>query len=713
VIEAVHLPYVIAVPLTVVALVGLVNAINMLDGLDGLAGGVSVAMLSWLVVLATLQGQGAYQLITVVSVAATAAFLLLNGRWPWRHRAEVFLGDAGSMSLGLIVGWSVIGISQAENPVVSPMAYLWIVALPVMDTLSLTVRRLLRGRHPFIADRDHIHHLFLRAGFTPGGASYCLVAISLAVGGAGVTAALAGVPDWLLGVSLAGLISLHYVFVRYAWRTMKALGRLNRAYHRLEDHKSCRGAVAGLYVLVFCAPLHAPLAAVGLAGVCVATLGAWRAFLADIKRTPVAWLSLGVATYILARVLTAGADMSQSVTQLLPLTGLLSLPVGWWLARLWLHWRWLLACLIGGVGVAFVSDARWEQLREGGLASPLAWGADAEMGIAQVVVLVMLLAVILGASQRLGRGWRSRFTLLAALSVAVPLVIVLIGSFYATAWIGAVAGILVLGIGAATFGYGRRQWCSLAGGVGLVMLVAIGSWQIISAEGRVGAALREPIQAAMLHLAGEPEAARAVHETTSQRLRRLGDAVAATTEYPVFGDGRVRLDAEDEVGVGRHPYSSLLGIVVVAFGVTGLVLFSSLFLGLSHAALTATQHHPRSATWSLGLLAVYVATVTVLALDVHVEQAANRFMLVLLMGAGFGMAFDRTAAKDACETFDRRGTATDAPSHRHMAWISGHSALGSLGTATQTRTAREREDDTGASGAELTSQHPVVGDDSR
>lgn len=653
-IGALDLPPLVAAPLTIFALVGLINAVNMLDGLDGLAGGVSAAMLAWLLLLAGLQGQSTHQLLTAVLLAALVAFLFFNGRLPWRRQAEVFLGDAGSMCLGLVVGWCVIQGSQAQTAVVSPVVYLWIVALPVMDTLSLTVRRVLRGRHPFVADRDHIHHLFLRAGFTPGEASYCLVGISFVVGGMGVLAGFAGVPDWLLAVSLAGLMILHYVFVRYAWRTMKALGRLNRLYHRLEYRKSCRGALAGLYVLVFFAPLSATLALVGLAGVFLATLGVWRTFLAELRRTPVAWLSLAVAGYVVARGAVGGTDIEALGSQLLPLTGVLSVPVGWWLARLWLHWRWLLASLIAGVGVSFVADARWDQLRAGGLEHPLAWGADAQTGIGQVVVLVMLLAVILAAAQRLGRGWRPRFALLVSLGLAVPLVIILIGSFYATAWVGALAGIVVLGAGAAFFAYGRREWCGLVGGVALVLLVAGGTWQVVASHQRIGDALTEPVRAAMLHLGGEPEAAAAVHATTSDRLAQLALAAEHMAERPWFGHGKLTVGAARPSSGSISPYSGLVGMVAVAFGGVGLLLFAALFVGLTHMTLTAGRSQPSSATWSLGIVAAFFATITMLALDVHVDQPANRFMVMLLMAAGYAMAFGATGSLTTRSAMYRR-----------------------------------------------------------
>ncbi|MDZ7809413.1 MAG: MraY family glycosyltransferase [Arhodomonas sp.] len=351
-----------AVPFTIFALVGLINAVNMLDGLDGLAGGVVLGGFGWLLLLAGLQGQSLHMAVSGLLLAAVAAFLLLNARLPWRPRAEVFLGDAGSMSLGLALGWRHRWAFPRRRPqVIGPVAYLWVVAVPVIDTLSLMVRRVLRGRHPFSADRDHLHHLFLRAGFTPGEGSYCLVGISLAAGGIGILGGLAGVPDWLLAVALLGVLVGHYVFIRHAWRTLRALRRLNRAYQDAHVNQVAirRGALVGFYVAVFCAPVSASLSLAGLALVYLATAVEGRAFLADLRRTPLAALALVVAAFVLLRGGVGGAEDHSLWTHLLPLTGLYSIPLGWWLLRLRNHRLWLLGALAAGLLVAFVQDARW------------------------------------------------------------------------------------------------------------------------------------------------------------------------------------------------------------------------------------------------------------------------------------------------------------------------------------------------------------------
>jgi len=214
-----------SIPVTVFALVGLINAVNMLDGIDGLAGGFSFIAL--VVFAATLFGVGEPLggMVAALLAAAVAGFLVQNLRSPWRRRASVFLGDAGSMVLGLAVGWFAVESVNAGASCLSPMAVLWVLALPVMDTLSLMVRRMARGRSPFYADREHLHHVFKRAGFCDQKSAYALLSLTVVLSLVGVIASCIGLPD---GVILGGLLflgGLHFYFISHAWRILRIIRR--------------------------------------------------------------------------------------------------------------------------------------------------------------------------------------------------------------------------------------------------------------------------------------------------------------------------------------------------------------------------------------------------------------------------------------------------------------------------------------------------------
>ena len=156
---------ILAVPVTIVAVVGVINAVNMTDGVDGLSGGMLVISLSWLGGAALIGGQVPLMQLCVLLCCALLGFLLLNFRAPWKQCALVYMGDAGSTTLGFILAWLLIDASQGGSAVIAPVHALWFVAIPLMDTLYLMVKRPLQGRSPFSAGHDHLHHRLLKRGF--------------------------------------------------------------------------------------------------------------------------------------------------------------------------------------------------------------------------------------------------------------------------------------------------------------------------------------------------------------------------------------------------------------------------------------------------------------------------------------------------------------------------------------------------------------------
>ena len=154
----------LSVPFTVFATVGLINAINMVDGIDGLAGTLVWCALLMLAAAALYAGNELIAERMMILMGAVAAFLAFNLRLPWRERAVLFMGNAGSAFLGLVVAWFSFRLTQNPGHPVSPVLALWFVPIPVMDTLVVMIRRLRNKRSPFYADRNHIHHLMLEAG---------------------------------------------------------------------------------------------------------------------------------------------------------------------------------------------------------------------------------------------------------------------------------------------------------------------------------------------------------------------------------------------------------------------------------------------------------------------------------------------------------------------------------------------------------------------
>ncbi len=199
-----------ALPFTIFCVMLLINAVNMMDGLDGLAGGNGLAVLFWLAVALTVSGEAGMQLVYVLLLAGTlAGFLYYNIRSPVNRRATVFLGDSGSMALGLVLAWFCIKLSQPPHQALAPISVAWIIALPVIDAFGLFVIRIFSGRHPFSADRLHFHHNFVHAGLSAGKSTMLILATGFLLGLAGYAGVLAGIPKYVLTYAWIVLLVLH------------------------------------------------------------------------------------------------------------------------------------------------------------------------------------------------------------------------------------------------------------------------------------------------------------------------------------------------------------------------------------------------------------------------------------------------------------------------------------------------------------------------
>ena len=164
---------------TVMIVLVTINAVNFIDGLDGLAAGIGAisgaAFFAFAYLLAVIYGfsrAGAPSLITAVIIGICIGFLPHNV-----HPAKIFMGDSGSMFLGLLLAASAITLTgqidpnaiSAEKlgptllPLMLPFAVL---AIPLIDLFSAIFRRLRAGQSPFSSDKQHMHHRILRAGNT-------------------------------------------------------------------------------------------------------------------------------------------------------------------------------------------------------------------------------------------------------------------------------------------------------------------------------------------------------------------------------------------------------------------------------------------------------------------------------------------------------------------------------------------------------------------
>ncbi|HEX5693575.1 MAG TPA: MraY family glycosyltransferase [Arenimonas sp.] len=219
----------LSLPFTVFVVVGIINALNMADGVDGLAGSLALVSLMLFTCFALYAGDMDLAVRLLSLAAAVVGFLLWNARWPWQPRARVFLGNGGSMLLGFIIAWAALRLTQNPAHPVSPVLGPYTLALPLIDCVVLMVRRFRRGASPFRADRNHMHHLLLDAGYRPALVVALMAGGSLALGIAAALAVKLGVyRPVLVGCFLMLLLSW-YLFTRKRDLAVARLARLRGA----------------------------------------------------------------------------------------------------------------------------------------------------------------------------------------------------------------------------------------------------------------------------------------------------------------------------------------------------------------------------------------------------------------------------------------------------------------------------------------------------
>ena len=196
-------------PFTIVAIVLLINAMNLLDGLDGLTGGVSFVIFSWFMVAAVISGGYASAHVLLLLIACIAGFLVFNLRNPWRRKASLFLGDAGSMSLGLSIAWFAVLLSRGESAPIEPISVAWIIGFPIFDTCAQFYRRVCAGQDPFSPDRGHFHHNLVDAGMPVAYASLTIIAIVAIMGAIGYGGIAIGLPPVVLTLVWMVLLLAH------------------------------------------------------------------------------------------------------------------------------------------------------------------------------------------------------------------------------------------------------------------------------------------------------------------------------------------------------------------------------------------------------------------------------------------------------------------------------------------------------------------------
>ena len=206
---------------SIIAIVAVVNSLNFSDGIDGLAASTSLVTFSSIAFFAYIAQNVNGLSIAIIFVASILAFLIFNIGNIAIKRLKIFMGDSGSMFLGLSIAWLLVSLSQGEDRAFSPVAALWIYSIPLMDSFSILVRRLSVGQSPFLPDRKHLHHLFLTIGYSDKQALMIIIIFSLLMASVGIIMELKGIAEFYMFIYFI-IIAIIYSFITiFVWRAIK------------------------------------------------------------------------------------------------------------------------------------------------------------------------------------------------------------------------------------------------------------------------------------------------------------------------------------------------------------------------------------------------------------------------------------------------------------------------------------------------------------
>ena len=200
----------LAYPLSILAVVGVINAVNMVDGHDGVASGIFLASVVCILILVGTAELWKWHYLLLLFLSSVCVHLFFNLGLIGGVNHKVFLGDAGSMILGLVVVYSLMNLSQGEFPAIKITAVPWLLGLPLLDMVTVVISRLWSRKSPFRADRSHLHHLLVSTGISRLHVLTLLMMLHISLCGVGLLGHWMDIPDWIL---FWGMFPVFFVFM--------------------------------------------------------------------------------------------------------------------------------------------------------------------------------------------------------------------------------------------------------------------------------------------------------------------------------------------------------------------------------------------------------------------------------------------------------------------------------------------------------------------
>lgn len=221
---------VLSMPFTLLCIVAAMNAYNMIDGIDGLLGALAMVAFAGVGLLALMHNQHLPLLVATILFGALIPYLIRNVGFRFRPVRKIFMGDSGSMLVGFTAVWMLVMLTHPERILeswfevapdivaVRPVAVLWLIAVPLMDMFAIMARRVKKGQSPFKPDREHLHHIFMRAGFTQRQTLALISGIASFKLALGLTFEWFNVPEVIVLSIFLAIFVLYLLMLKNIWR---------------------------------------------------------------------------------------------------------------------------------------------------------------------------------------------------------------------------------------------------------------------------------------------------------------------------------------------------------------------------------------------------------------------------------------------------------------------------------------------------------------
>jgi UDP-N-acetylmuramyl pentapeptide phosphotransferase/UDP-N-acetylglucosamine-1-phosphate transferase len=229
--------------LTLFVIIVIINSFNLIDGIDGLAASIGMLTTAFFGLWFFFSGNIEYSLLSAAMFGTLLSFFRFN---VFGRKYKIFMGDTGSLIVGLMMAVQVIlfnekniGFTSAFSIKSAPAVSFAVLIVPLYDTMRVFLIRMSRGRSPFAADKNHLHHCLLKIGHNHGQATLiivfanvCFIALALLLQNIGIV--------WLMMVvlSIATILSFYLEYlVRKAGHLVPDEAKQKRKQHKVEEEK--------------------------------------------------------------------------------------------------------------------------------------------------------------------------------------------------------------------------------------------------------------------------------------------------------------------------------------------------------------------------------------------------------------------------------------------------------------------------------------------